>query len=163
MTDPTQKLRCWQQTLAPVCCAGRRANEAHATRCLAGYGAGIGFFFRNLAALTQQFRVHAVDLLGTGMSGVCWLTWTAFWKSISRIACHAIWLYCFALFSRPHLRSTPQQLHPTSGRPPFGAKNRADAEAFFLESLAKWRQQMGIDKMVLVGHSLVRQDNGCSV
>lgn len=36
---------------------------------VAGYGAGIGFFFRNLEALTQQFRVHAVDLLGTGMSG----------------------------------------------------------------------------------------------
>jgi hypothetical protein len=39
------------------------------TRHLAGYGAGIGFFFRNLAALTQEFRVQAVDLLGTGMSG----------------------------------------------------------------------------------------------
>lgn len=35
----------------------------------AGYGAGIGFFFRNMAALTEHFRVHAVDLLGTGMSG----------------------------------------------------------------------------------------------
>jgi len=34
-----------------------------------GYGAGAGFFFRNLDGLARFFRVHAVDLLGTGMSG----------------------------------------------------------------------------------------------
>ena len=37
---------------------------------LPGYGAGAGFYFRNLDGLAQHFRVHAVDLLGTGMSGV---------------------------------------------------------------------------------------------
>ena len=37
--------------------------------CLSGYGAGSGFYFRNLDAMAQHFRVHAVDLLGTGMSG----------------------------------------------------------------------------------------------
>lgn len=37
---------------------------------VAGYGAGTGFFFRNLAALCGSFRVHAVDLLGTGLSGM---------------------------------------------------------------------------------------------
>ena len=36
---------------------------------LPGYGAGAGFYFRNLDGLAQHFRVHAVDLLGTGMSG----------------------------------------------------------------------------------------------
>lgn len=41
-----------------------------------GYGAGIGFFFRNMAALTERFRVHAVDLLGTGMSGTGRTFWT---------------------------------------------------------------------------------------
>ena len=35
----------------------------------AGYGAGLGFFWRNLGTLADHFRVHAVDLLGTGMSG----------------------------------------------------------------------------------------------
>lgn len=34
-----------------------------------GYGAGAGFFFRNMRALCSHFRVHAVDLLGTGLSG----------------------------------------------------------------------------------------------
>jgi pimeloyl-ACP methyl ester carboxylesterase len=37
---------------------------------LPGYGAGSGFFFRNVDGLAQHFRLHCVDLLGTGMSGV---------------------------------------------------------------------------------------------
>lgn len=37
--------------------------------CLPGYGAGAGFYFRNIDGLAKQFRVHLVDLLGTGMSG----------------------------------------------------------------------------------------------
>ena len=35
---------------------------------VAGYGAGAGLWWRNLAALGAAFRVHAVDLLGTGLS-----------------------------------------------------------------------------------------------
>lgn len=38
--------------------------------CLAGYGAGAGFYFRNVDSLARHFRVHLVDLLGTGMSGI---------------------------------------------------------------------------------------------
>ncbi len=41
-----------------------------------------------------------------------------------------------------------------TGRPHWTARNRAEAEEFFLGSLASWRQRMGIDKMVLVGHSM---------
>lgn len=37
--------------------------------CIPGYGAGAGFYFRNLDGLAKQFRVHLIDLLGTGMSG----------------------------------------------------------------------------------------------
>ena len=37
---------------------------------LPGYGAGSGFYFRNIDGLAQHFRLHCVDLLGTGMSGV---------------------------------------------------------------------------------------------
>lgn len=36
---------------------------------LPGYGAGSGFYFRNIDGLAQRFRLHCVDLLGTGMSG----------------------------------------------------------------------------------------------
>ncbi len=41
-----------------------------------------------------------------------------------------------------------------TGRPPFPAKSREDAEDFFLSSLQRWREAMGMEKMVLVGHSL---------
>lgn len=37
-----------------------------------------------------------------------------------------------------------------TGRPTWKARNREQAEAFFLESLSEWRTAMGIDKMVLV-------------
>jgi len=36
---------------------------------LPGYGAGSGFYFRNIDGLAKHFRLHCVDLLGTGMSG----------------------------------------------------------------------------------------------
>lgn len=82
--------------------------SAPALVVIPGYGAGIGFFFRNLATLCENFRVHAVDLLGTGLSG----------------------------------------------RPTWKARNREETEEFFLDSLCTWRSAMGIDKMVLVGHSM---------
>jgi pimeloyl-ACP methyl ester carboxylesterase len=41
-----------------------------------------------------------------------------------------------------------------SGRPRFTAKTTAEAESFFVESLEKWREAAGIDKMVLMGHSM---------
>mmetsp|Transcript_64837 Transcript_64837/g.204717 ORF Transcript_64837/g.204717 Transcript_64837/m.204717 type:complete len:256 (+) Transcript_64837:76-843(+) len=41
-----------------------------------------------------------------------------------------------------------------SGRPDFTAKTTREAEAFFVESLEEWRQVMGLDKMILMGHSM---------
>lgn len=41
-----------------------------------------------------------------------------------------------------------------SGRPPFRAEGRQAAEDFFVESLDKWRAKMGLDKFILMGHSL---------
>ena len=41
----------------------------HGCSYWARYGAGAGFYFRNIDGLARHFRVHAVDLLGTGMSG----------------------------------------------------------------------------------------------
>ena len=75
-----------------------------------GYGAGSGFMFRTLSALTAGLRLLAVDLLGTGLSG----------------------------------------------RPPCRARSTAEAEDFFVDSLAAWRAAQGgaADKMLLVGHSL---------
>jgi len=76
--------------------------------CTAGYGAGLGFFYRNLSFLTQHFRTFAVDLLGCGLSG----------------------------------------------RPKFEAKNREEAEDFFVDALEKWRIEQGLEDIILLGHSL---------
>lgn len=40
------------------------------------------------------------------------------------------------------------------GRPPFRARSRQEAEDFFLDALAKWHEELGLGKMVLLGHSL---------
>ena len=42
----------------------------------------------------------------------------------------------------------------SAGRPAFPARTREEAEGFFVGALAKWREAMGMDKMILVGHSL---------
>ncbi|EFJ45067.1 hypothetical protein VOLCADRAFT_106093 [Volvox carteri f. nagariensis] len=72
-----------------------------------GYGAGVGFYYRNFPSLARQLRLFAVDWLGTGLSG----------------------------------------------RPPYRARTREQAEDFFLTSLAEWRRAAGLEgsKMVLVG------------
>ena len=41
-----------------------------------------------------------------------------------------------------------------SGRPPFKCRSREGTEAWFVESLERWRKEAGLDQMVLVGHSL---------
>lgn len=49
----------------------------------------------------------------------------------------------------------PWRLSPTrdAGRPPFRARNREEAERFFVDSLDAWRREQGLDKMVLMGES----------
>ncbi len=45
-----------------------------------------------------------------------------------------------------------------SGRPPFKATGRQEAEDFFLDSLAEWRKAVGLNtKMILVGMKQQRQ------
>eukprot|EP00210_Caulerpa_lentillifera_P001676 g1611.t1 len=41
-----------------------------------------------------------------------------------------------------------------SGRPPFKAKTTQQTEDFFIEGLKAWYEQQGLDKMILMGHSL---------
>uniref|UniRef100_A0A7S1SUR5 AB hydrolase-1 domain-containing protein n=1 Tax=Tetraselmis chuii TaxID=63592 RepID=A0A7S1SUR5_9CHLO len=77
--------------------------------CIPGYGAGAGFFWKNIGPLADGGqRVLTLDLLGTGLSS----------------------------------------------RPAFNAKDTAAAEDFFVGSLSDWREKMGLDKMILVAHSM---------
>ena len=41
-----------------------------------------------------------------------------------------------------------------SGRPHFTAKNTEETEDFFIEALKAWYDQQGLEKMILMGHSL---------
>lgn len=41
-----------------------------------------------------------------------------------------------------------------TGRPAFTAKDRESAETFFITALDKWREAMGLEKVVLMGHSM---------
>ncbi|KAL6776482.1 CGI58 [Auxenochlorella protothecoides x Auxenochlorella symbiontica] len=73
-----------------------------------GYAAGSGHAFRIVDGLASAFHFHAVDLLGTGLSG----------------------------------------------RPRFPARSTEEAVAFFVESLEAWRAAAGLDRMLLMGHSM---------
>ena len=41
-----------------------------------------------------------------------------------------------------------------SGRPDFKGSDAADGEAYFVNVMEEWRQKMGIEQMVLIGHSM---------
>lgn len=43
---------------------------------------------------------------------------------------------------------------PGAGRPPFKARSREAAEAFFLDALLQWQKEQGLDRVILMGHSL---------
>ncbi|KAJ3014671.1 hypothetical protein HKX48_005019 [Thoreauomyces humboldtii] len=107
-----------EQDVAPVEEVGRTGPKKNTLVLCHGYGAGLGFFYRNYAGLSEVdgWRIYAIDWLGMANS------------------------------SRPpfpKLRSggTDEEI---SG----------DAEAFFVESLEKWRKANSIDTMTLMGHSL---------
>ncbi|KAJ3272740.1 hypothetical protein HDV01_005268 [Terramyces sp. JEL0728] len=73
-----------------------------------GYGAGLGFYYKNYNELKKLdgFNVYSLDWLGMANS-----------------------------------RDTEEKLV-------------ADAEDFFVDSLEEWRKRMGMEQMVLLGHSL---------
>ena len=90
-----------------------------------GFGAGLGVFMRNYDAFAKRYdRVVGVDWLGMGGS------------------------------SRPSAGAPLLPVAP--GRLARGARGAGprEASAFFVESLESWRQDLGIERMHLVGHSL---------
>ncbi|CDK26413.1 unnamed protein product [Kuraishia capsulata CBS 1993] len=81
-----------------------------------GYGAALGFFYKNFDGLSKMpgVQLHAIDLLGYGLS------------------------------SRPHFPKfgvdTPEDIHKS--------------EDFFIDAIEAWRKERGLEKFVLMGHSL---------
>lgn len=93
-----------------------------------------------------QERVHSISAGTRGPPVVCMPGYAAgaafFYRNLQGLADHA----------RVHLVDWLGT--GLSGRPPFRCRTREDAEAWFVESLEKWRQEQGLESMVLVGHSL---------
>jgi len=98
---------------------------------LHGYGAGAALFYRNLASLSLRGPVHAADWLGAGLSGrPAWRTRWRGWADPS-----------------------------VDPRGDGDAPSRGEAEAFFLDALGAWQEEMTrrdprMERVVLVGHSL---------
>jgi pimeloyl-ACP methyl ester carboxylesterase len=46
-----------------------------------------------------------------------------------------------------------------SSRPRFHAKTTEDAEQFFVDALERWRIQLNLDKMILLGKLFIRKKN----
>ncbi len=107
-----------------------------------GLGSGLGFFYRNiaaLAALVPNSRVYAIDWLGMGLSSR-----PPFPKYARR------WHGRAAPFS-PMMAPSPEA---SSDSLEAGGEASA-AINFFLDSFEEWRgTQEGLDRFVLVGHSL---------
>ncbi len=60
-----------------------------------------------------------------------------------------VWRPCYLCCASPcHAAHAP-----SPGRPPFRARTREEAERFFVDSLDAWRQEQGLDKMVLMGEA----------
>ncbi|CAM9948978.1 unnamed protein product [Ascophyllum nodosum] len=68
---------------------------------------------------------------------------------------NAFWMFVLEGLSK-HFRVVCVEMYGCgrSERLPFSAKNAADTERLLVECLEKWREAMGIEEMVLCGHSL---------
>jgi cardiolipin-specific phospholipase len=99
-----------------------------------GYGAGLGFFFKNFRALQSTgAMVHTLDWLGMANSSRPPL------PSIGRRRKSMEYITD---------EDAPEYLDPHDVH---GVKA---TESFFVDSLEQWRHKSDIDKMILVGHSL---------
>ncbi|KAI8064803.1 Alpha/Beta hydrolase protein [Gilbertella persicaria] len=103
-------------------------KENHGIRNLVichGYGAGLGFFYRNYQNLSQEtgWRLFSLDWLGMGNS------------------------------SRPKW-TISKQSNQTWDEIVSEVNVRTRVEDHFVESLEDWRDKVGLEKMTLFGHSL---------
>lgn len=138
--------------------AGGAANAgAPAFVAIPGYSTGSSFLFKLFDGLSAGFRLYAVDLLGTGLSGAA--------RGLAADSCGAggagpriLPHGCSPARAAHSLFPSHHAHHPCSaaGRPSFKARSTEEAEAFFVDSLDAWRREQGLDKMVLMGERLAR-------
>lgn len=100
-----------------------------------GFGAGLGFFYRNLEPLSRAIpnsRIFAFDWLGMGRS--------------SRPE--------FPLYKASTVRDRGRSLETTDDFLLSSSTLSQKAIDFFLDSFEDWRDTVGLKKFTLIGHSL---------
>jgi pimeloyl-ACP methyl ester carboxylesterase len=103
---------------------------------------GAAYFYRNFVGLSQYFpKIYAIDQLGWGLS--------------SRPRFSQYFANNYNRHASPIASKIPTNDHHDSNK---DSKDTAaivqTAESFFVESFEAWRKVMGIESMVLAGHSM---------
>jgi cardiolipin-specific phospholipase len=135
-------LRVWRSRMVELSGQNRALNEFSVERLgeqadetlvmLHGYGAGLGFFYKNFEPLTRAkgWRLFALDLLGMGNS-VC-----------------------------RHCSLSKRRWLTVQTRPPFRVHAKdpqgkvTEAENWFIDALEEWRIKSKIEQFTLMGHSM---------
>lgn len=115
-----------------------------------GFGAGIGFFYKNIGPISRQapnVRVYALDWLGKGRSGR-----PPFPKYEPSLQYNKTNLDGRTSISLPQPNESTSTI--TEQTDSSLSSHPEEAISFFLDAFEEWRERAGLEKFVLMGHSM---------
>ncbi len=161
-------------TSASASASAKAWAEEEKVVLLHGYGAGLGFFFQNLASFAQYqpptsseyrtSRFYAVDWLGMGRSARVpfHVARNAAAPPPASSSSNPDSAHSSGANTPPNPNSTPllspstlpESYHLLAPSAQRTIARVLTAESFFTDSLEAWRAQQRLEKMTLVGHSI---------